>query len=354
MTWWRQLWLHDIGYAPELAGTGCHPLDGARYLRRIGVDEQVVSLVAYHSCARIEAEVRGLRPATAHRVHRTARTAFGEAVKRGYIARNPVAVAKPPRVDELEVDPFEAEEIERILTVALRKRNGVRFVIALALGLRQGEALGLKWSRPHAGCGLDPLWRLPQQIRACRGRRRQTRPTLSPPPPNGLDAVSRRGRRPRHGAPRVPDSANARPVNGSASGDTPSRAATPSRPRPVRGDRLRPRTGPACRPGQMTLRSGPLPIRSQQAAARRSGPSWSAAADDQDGRVDARRQGENGIRRHRAAAAFSAARGAFVPPWWLALGVSAETQRSAAGSKAVGTSSGRRSRPSQSQSVFPW
>jgi hypothetical protein len=89
MTWWRQLWLHDIGYAPELAGTGCHPLDGARYLRRIGVDEQVVSLVAYHSCARIEAEVRGLRPATAHRVHRTARTAFGEAVKRGYIARNP-------------------------------------------------------------------------------------------------------------------------------------------------------------------------------------------------------------------------------------------------------------------------
>lgn len=44
---------------------------------------------------------------------------------------------------------FEAEEIERILTLALRKRNGVRFVIALALGLCQGEALGLKWSRLH-------------------------------------------------------------------------------------------------------------------------------------------------------------------------------------------------------------
>jgi HD superfamily phosphodiesterase len=25
-------WLHDIGYSPELAGTGFHPLDGARYL----------------------------------------------------------------------------------------------------------------------------------------------------------------------------------------------------------------------------------------------------------------------------------------------------------------------------------
>ena len=53
-------WLHDIGYAPELVETGFHPLDGARYLRRVGIDGQVVSLVAYHSCAEIEADVRGL------------------------------------------------------------------------------------------------------------------------------------------------------------------------------------------------------------------------------------------------------------------------------------------------------
>jgi len=53
-------WLHDIGYAPDLVDTGFHPLDGARYLRRAGVDEPLVSLVAYHSCAQIEADVRGL------------------------------------------------------------------------------------------------------------------------------------------------------------------------------------------------------------------------------------------------------------------------------------------------------
>jgi HD superfamily phosphodiesterase len=53
-------WLHDIGYAPDLVETGFHPLDGARYLRSVGVDGQVVSLVAYHSCAQIEADVRGL------------------------------------------------------------------------------------------------------------------------------------------------------------------------------------------------------------------------------------------------------------------------------------------------------
>jgi hypothetical protein len=53
-------WLHDIGYAHELVETGFHPLDGARYLQSVGVDGQVVSLVAYHSCAQIEADVRGL------------------------------------------------------------------------------------------------------------------------------------------------------------------------------------------------------------------------------------------------------------------------------------------------------
>lgn len=53
-------WLHDLGYAPDLADTGFHPLDGARALRRLGVDEQVVCLVAHHSCAAVEADERGL------------------------------------------------------------------------------------------------------------------------------------------------------------------------------------------------------------------------------------------------------------------------------------------------------
>jgi hypothetical protein len=53
-------WLHDIGYAPAVKDTGFHPLDGGRYLRRLGVDEEVVRLVAHHSCAMLEAAERGL------------------------------------------------------------------------------------------------------------------------------------------------------------------------------------------------------------------------------------------------------------------------------------------------------
>jgi hypothetical protein len=55
-------WLHDVGYASSLVDTGFHPIDGARYLRTLGIDEQVVNLVAHHSCARVEAGLRGLEP----------------------------------------------------------------------------------------------------------------------------------------------------------------------------------------------------------------------------------------------------------------------------------------------------
>lgn len=53
-------WLHDIGYAPAMAVTGFHPLDGARFLAAAGVSHRVVDLVAHHSCAVLEADLRGL------------------------------------------------------------------------------------------------------------------------------------------------------------------------------------------------------------------------------------------------------------------------------------------------------
>ena len=53
--------LHDIGYAPGLAVTGLHALDGARYLRDAQhADAMLCRLVAHHTCASVEAGERGL------------------------------------------------------------------------------------------------------------------------------------------------------------------------------------------------------------------------------------------------------------------------------------------------------
>jgi hypothetical protein len=53
------VYLHDVGYAPELAETGFHPVDGARFARAEG-HERLAGLVAYHSHAETEAEERGV------------------------------------------------------------------------------------------------------------------------------------------------------------------------------------------------------------------------------------------------------------------------------------------------------
>lgn len=52
-------WVHDLGYAKELALTGFHHLDGAVYLESIG-EHRLACLVAHHSSGTEEAIVRGM------------------------------------------------------------------------------------------------------------------------------------------------------------------------------------------------------------------------------------------------------------------------------------------------------
>lgn len=52
-------YLHDIGYAPQLQQTSFHPLDGARFVLSSLGNMRLASLVAHHSEARFEAQLRG-------------------------------------------------------------------------------------------------------------------------------------------------------------------------------------------------------------------------------------------------------------------------------------------------------
>lgn len=84
-------------------------------------------------------------PTTAGNLHRTLRAAFSIAVRRGLITANPCRYATVPRVSHTEVQALTVQEVHRLLAVAADERNAARWAIALALGLRQGEALALKW-----------------------------------------------------------------------------------------------------------------------------------------------------------------------------------------------------------------
>ncbi|MFI6154067.1 tyrosine-type recombinase/integrase [Kitasatospora sp. NPDC051170] len=90
-------------------------------------------------------QASGSAAGTAHQAHRTVRVALGEAVRRQHLTRNVATIAKAPKLEEEEVEPFEIEEVQALMDTARKRRNSARWIFALALGLRQGEVLGLQW-----------------------------------------------------------------------------------------------------------------------------------------------------------------------------------------------------------------
>lgn len=122
---------------------------------RTDVTRHLIPGIGAHRIDKLEAEHveklygrmlgAGLAAGTVHHVHRTLRASLSEAVKRKHVAVNVATIAKPPRVDEDEIEPFTVDEARRLLAVAGDGRNAARWAVALSLGLRQGEALGLRW-----------------------------------------------------------------------------------------------------------------------------------------------------------------------------------------------------------------
>jgi integrase len=63
-------------------------------------------------------------------------------MRRKRITENPALLARAPKVDEEEVEPYSVAQVKSLLETAQQRRNSARWAVALALGLRQGEALG--------------------------------------------------------------------------------------------------------------------------------------------------------------------------------------------------------------------
>ena len=88
---------------------------------------------------------RGLSAATITQIHRIMGRAIKIAVARGRIARNPCSNVTPPAIDREESEPPTADEIARIVARCASWPNGARWLLAIASGIRQGEALALEW-----------------------------------------------------------------------------------------------------------------------------------------------------------------------------------------------------------------
>ncbi len=143
---WTEHWLHNIASATtDDRGWDAYFYAVKHIVKHIGAHRLPNLLPDHLETMYHKMQQRGASAGTAHQVHRTIRTALNEAVRRGYLTRNPALIAKAPRVKEEEVEPFTQDEIAKIFDAALKSRNSCRWIIAVALGLRQAEVLGLRW-----------------------------------------------------------------------------------------------------------------------------------------------------------------------------------------------------------------
>jgi integrase len=87
-----------------------------------------------------------LSAASVLRVHRMLHRALKIAMQRDRVARNVATLVEPPRQERPKTpEPLDIEECKRVLAAAEGLRNSARWTVALALGLRQSEALALQW-----------------------------------------------------------------------------------------------------------------------------------------------------------------------------------------------------------------
>ena len=77
--------------------------------------------------------------------HAVLRRALGQAVKWGLVQRNVAKLVDPPKVRRPEVLPLSPENARAFLLAVHGDRLEALYSVALAVGLRRGEALGLRW-----------------------------------------------------------------------------------------------------------------------------------------------------------------------------------------------------------------
>ncbi len=88
----------------------------------------------------------GMAAASVLQMHRIVSRALKIAHRRGRVVRNVATLVDAPTVVRDEIEPLTATDARTILEHSREHRNSARWSVALALGLRQGEALGLQWS----------------------------------------------------------------------------------------------------------------------------------------------------------------------------------------------------------------
>jgi site-specific recombinase XerD len=104
---------------------------------------------------------QGLKPNTVVQIHRILSRALKIAWKRGKLGSNVASLVDAPVGEDVDIEPLTRDEARRILAAAASRRNGARWSVALAVGIRQSEAIGLRWQYVDLDAGtIEVGWQL--------------------------------------------------------------------------------------------------------------------------------------------------------------------------------------------------
>lgn len=102
---------------------------------------------------------KGLSARTAKYAYAVLRRALGQAERWGMVTRNVATLVEPPRAVRPEVRALTPDEVHALLDAAHGDRFEAILTVAIAVGLRRGEALGLRWSDIDLDAAVLRVWR---------------------------------------------------------------------------------------------------------------------------------------------------------------------------------------------------
>jgi integrase len=86
------------------------------------------------------------KPSHVLKVNAILSSAYEIEVQRGNVGRNPCRLAAKPGLGQPELPSLTRAQIRAIMESAQTRRNAARWSVGLAVGTRQGETLGLRWT----------------------------------------------------------------------------------------------------------------------------------------------------------------------------------------------------------------
>lgn len=134
---------------------------GARPIAKLSVLEVQAHLNKKHA--------GGLSPRSVAYIRAVLRAALKDAMKYGIVYRNVAALADPPKSERFEIQPFTIDQAKRFLVKASVHRLGALFTVCLSMGLRKGEAIGLRWQDIDFETGILRVTQTIQRIAGIKG-----------------------------------------------------------------------------------------------------------------------------------------------------------------------------------------